>query len=568
VNTEQPRGSVVQSPPGGSTRLRDAVSRYGALALPALGTLTVAFLAGPAARDGGVGAAPFAGWNLLPPEVSPGWRAAAGAIWLLILALPAGVMAPSAAPRLAAWFGVGAAGVVAAAAVMPGAHLTWLEAAIMAAGFGAGLALRRAAAADRLVPLLALFAAMAFVLLLTLVPREGSPALSSPRLSILGGRRGGADALANIALFIPLGMALAGAKLRLWQAVAAAALVSLCVEAAQYWIPGRSPALGDVAMNTLGGLTGWLLLPLAAVIWRRRRAPVALTVLVSVIAPAGIAATGWLLTPVVQDGEYRVQWAAPRRNMETYGGRLTAVRVGDHPLPAGTHLGLTDLFREGFLAGSPLLIEGTAGPRTSRASPLLRVVVRRGEPPRARETLAVIASGDDALLRIGRRSRQYRLFEPTHRLRGAFGAVAAGEPLHIEVRREGRYWCFRAGETASCRLAFGVGDGWALLVSSAGMPGPVRAALQGTWILLLAVPIGLVAPRNFRHILLHASGMGVAIALAVWYPGTLVLRGWEAGLLVTAYFSAWAVKRVRHAPPRPWSGRPAETRVRAVTAAQ
>lgn len=71
-----------------------------------------------------------------------------------------------------------------------------------------------------------------------------------------------AEALGNIALFVPLGLLLALALptvyLSLLLAVAGAA--SLAIEVTQYLaLPDRVPALLDIAMNTAGAAAGLVL---------------------------------------------------------------------------------------------------------------------------------------------------------------------------------------------------------------------------------------------------------------------------------------------------------------------
>ncbi len=71
-----------------------------------------------------------------------------------------------------------------------------------------------------------------------------------------------AEALANIVLFLPLGLLLplAWPTVYLTALLAVAAASSLVIEVAQYaLLPDRVPALLDVAMNTAGAAAGLVL---------------------------------------------------------------------------------------------------------------------------------------------------------------------------------------------------------------------------------------------------------------------------------------------------------------------
>jgi glycopeptide antibiotics resistance protein len=75
-------------------------------------------------------------------------------------------------------------------------------------------------------------------------------------LCLLCGRAAMADALANLALFLPLGGALALLALSPRRALFVAAGLSLSVELAQFAIPGRDPSLSDFIFNTVGAAVG------------------------------------------------------------------------------------------------------------------------------------------------------------------------------------------------------------------------------------------------------------------------------------------------------------------------
>jgi glycopeptide antibiotics resistance protein len=66
------------------------------------------------------------------------------------------------------------------------------------------------------------------------------------------------EILANVALFVPIGLllALAWPRLRLWQTVLIGALMSVVIETVQGVMPSRFPTLSDVIANTFGTLVG------------------------------------------------------------------------------------------------------------------------------------------------------------------------------------------------------------------------------------------------------------------------------------------------------------------------
>ncbi|MCT1396192.1 VanZ family protein [Microbacterium sp. p3-SID338] len=66
------------------------------------------------------------------------------------------------------------------------------------------------------------------------------------------------EVLANVALFIPLGLLLpiAWPRLRVWGATVAGGLLSVLIEVVQAFLPSRVPALSDVLANTTGTFLG------------------------------------------------------------------------------------------------------------------------------------------------------------------------------------------------------------------------------------------------------------------------------------------------------------------------
>jgi hypothetical protein len=72
------------------------------------------------------------------------------------------------------------------------------------------------------------------------------------------------DGIVNLLAFVPLGLLFGCLTVERnrrstgW-AIAAIALVSLCIEALQWWMPGRFMSIDDLLLNTLGGMAGLLL---------------------------------------------------------------------------------------------------------------------------------------------------------------------------------------------------------------------------------------------------------------------------------------------------------------------
>lgn len=80
--------------------------------------------------------------------------------------------------------------------------------------------------------------------------------------------------LANVALFVPIGLLLpiAWSRLRLWQVVLLGALLSGLIESVQGLMPSRFPTISDVMANTLGTLIGGAIV-VAFLAWWRPPAP-------------------------------------------------------------------------------------------------------------------------------------------------------------------------------------------------------------------------------------------------------------------------------------------------------
>jgi glycopeptide antibiotics resistance protein len=148
--------------------------------------------------------------------------------------------------------------------------------------------------------------ATVLILAATLVPVDPTRPLDWEQvLCVLCGRAAVADALSNLALFFPLGVALGLRRIPPRRAVLMAAGLSVAIELAQFAIPGRDPSLGDVAFNTAGAAMGcrlarivpWLLRPPAGAASR-------LSLMAAVAGAAVFVLTDVLLRPSLPETTY------------------------------------------------------------------------------------------------------------------------------------------------------------------------------------------------------------------------------------------------------------------------
>lgn len=99
-------------------------------------------------------------------------------------------------------------------------------------------------------------AAVAAIALATLLPASTRAA---PEVScIICGSAGGADAVLNVLLFLPLGIGLALARLPGRRAIVAMCFFTIAIESLQLIIPGRDASFGDVIANSVGGALGFV----------------------------------------------------------------------------------------------------------------------------------------------------------------------------------------------------------------------------------------------------------------------------------------------------------------------
>lgn len=398
---------------------------------------------------------------------------------------------------------------------------------------------------DRDSVLVRLGATIALLLILgaTLVPFTITEPMRHFGLCFGCDEHGNADAILNVILFVPLGVALARSRGSRLRPVVFCACLSAAVEIAQFWIPGRDPSLGDVLCNTLGGGVGQLLAQFGS----RSLVPqprTAARLSLGAAAGAGLAfgLTARLFAPAFPLSTYYVRWTP---DAGPYRGRVLTVELGSLPLPPQKLPGAEPV-RTLLQSGAPLQIVAIAGPKLTEFRSLFRI-----RDARDREIFILGPDRDDLAMRFRIRGSAWRLDQPDLRVRGVFDQVSFGDTLRIVARRDGRGYCLTMNGVGTCPIGFTIGSGWSLLWYSERLTQWLQDALGIGWVAGLVLPVGFWSRQR------PESGVGIAILLISIFaipplggllstPLTQVLGaagGWTLGAIL-----AKALRRRRPAP--------------------
>jgi hypothetical protein len=362
------------------------------------------------------------------------------------------------------------------------------------------------------------FLCLAAILAATLFPsaHEGATGWDG---CLFCGSRGLADALLNVALFVPLGAALARLGVPARFALPLAALLSAGIETAQFFVPGRDPSPPDLLFNSAGAALGSLAGQHAArLLLPSGRGAARLSLAWSALFAAAVALTGWLTGPSFPRDTLYGQWTPEVGDMPVYDGRVLAARVGPAAVARG-RLGDSRPVREALVAGAPVEAVVLVGPPHPALSPVLRIVDEE-----EREAVLLAAEGRDFVFGYRMRAENVRLDRPLFRVPDARRDIPAGDTIRVAVQRRGRGIAARVDGRLVGAPRLDVGRGWTLLFFSLSFGERTSRALDALWIALWTLPLGLWARRRARWYL----AAGIAAAALVALPGMVALA--PAGL--------------------------------------
>lgn len=325
---------------------------------------------------------------------------------------------------------------------------------------------------------------------------------------MLCGERDAADALMNLALFVPLGLGLAAAgDIPVPRVVMLGLGLAILIEFCQLIIPGRDPSARDVLFNGLGTAIGaalfqarrWWVNPVPRIASR-----LALGAAATMIAV--MAAAGFLLQPSFTRNPYAALWTQEQRRGESYRGRIVEAHAGSIEMPSA-HLAFSDSIRALIQAGAELRVRAVAGPPVSRFAPIFAIV--DGD---SHEQLTLAADANDLILRFRTRSADIRLDRPDVRLRGAMTTLEPGKTMDIRAAwRRGRGWCLSLNQTQQCDLGFTVAEGWRVIYPAFTTPKWLSNATGFFWLVGLTLPVGFWL-RTFWPSLLAAASLAIALS--------------------------------------------------------
>jgi hypothetical protein len=90
-------------------------------------------------------------------------------------------------------------------------------------------------------------------------------------------------------------------------------------------------------------------------------------------------------------------------------------------------------------------------------------------------------------------------------------------------------------QAENCGLRYTAADGWRLLLNPISIPAGGRAVLNLLWLVALAAPAGLLAPRRSAARARNAAVIAAGVGAAVVATGTIVLTVPEGLALAAGY---------------------------------
>ena len=296
-------------------------------------------------------------------------------------------------------------------------------------------------------------------------------------LSLAEGDEAIAEAIQNLLLFVPFGIALVWRwpELRWHRVLATGLALSFTVEFLQQWIPGRDPSLGDIVFNGTSTLLGATLFATAP----RWLAPAEHLAPRLALAAAGVAAlawlaTGWLFKPAFPQTAYFDRWTPDIPKWPNYEGKVEWATLGPNvleqgPIGGGERGGGLDLGHTLLAADAPIRVHFTLGAPPDARAPLFTIT-----DAHHRDVFIVGIDHADLLITFRNHANVLRLARPDLRARGALAGAQPEDTFTVMATRE----CINK----TCGLGHTMGEAWTLIFFPDSFPPWALRIFNALWI--------------------------------------------------------------------------------------
>ncbi len=330
--------------------------------------------------------------------------------------------------------------------------------------------------------------------LLTLTPTGADEAR---KVCIICGPHAGADVILNIALFLPVGAALALLGTRWRMALAISIGVSVVVELLQLALPiGRVASISDLTFNAVGAVVGLQLTRRRrAILYPRSRNALKLAIGGGAVWLLVLLITALLLRPSLPGGRYFGQWRPILGEDAAPAGRVVSASAAGIPVPEGPYP-QTDSIRRALRDRMQVdLLAEFSAPGSGELAGILRLV-----SDTEGEIMLVGQRGNDLLFRARVLATDLRLVTPSVMMFNAVQGIDLAQPrrLPIEGRRDrGILRMTVYGTEAAVRLHSGAG--WMLIVPPTHPLMHAPALMSAMWIGAPLFLIGYWTGRRARR---------------------------------------------------------------------
>ena len=393
------------------------------------------------------------------------------------------------------------------------------------------------------------------ILLLTLVPGAYAPREELSLLCVVCGWRGTSDAILNVVLFVPFGLALGALGGTARRALAVGFAFSLAIELLQFVVPNRNPGLGDLIYNALGSALGaTLYFKRAGLIARdeprRARGFTRIWGLAGILI---LVAQVWLLGPAIPKRQHLWEWTPETDYGTRYEATVVETAIDGAPLPAGV-LRATHPFFTTVRSAAEISVEFEAGEWPFGIAPLVRL--RAGDD----DNLYIGLDYRDIIVRYRTRGMALRLDRPYPRWARGARTWAPGDRIRFTMSGIGRgIELAHSGGTIEpgvsgydpgpVRITIPTARGWGFLSYPRWAARTAPEPLDFTWMLLLALPLGLwgAAGTAARY---AAAWIAALYLLPLAFP--LVGPSFAGALGVAAAVPLGLIVRFVHGNPEPF----------------